>query len=165
MNVTFHAIAAITTASVLSIKKDESVWNPQKLIVAFISGILVHGVLDISPHDYPIKSNYDVVLAILLFAVTFIFTKKKNYLLLTICFTGAIFPDIIDLSSGIVNRHLGIPFPQLTFKVFPWHRKEYSGSIYDGSCTIETALIHILLVVTCLIILVKQRYKFFRFSN
>ncbi len=163
MNVTFHTIASITTASIFCIKKDDIVWNTSKFLIVFVVGILVHGVLDYLPHQYPIRSKVDIGVALFLFILTLFFIEKKNYLLLLIAFIGGIFPDLVDLSSGIADKHFGLLLPQLSFKIFPWHWKEYSGSIYDGTREIESAIYHISVVLIGICVLMKTKHKFLRF--
>jgi hypothetical protein len=89
-------------------------------------------------------------------------SQKQNLLLILICFAGAVFPDVIDLGPVIVNKYLQIALLQLPFR-FPWHLKEYSGSIYDGSRSVESALYHILLLLICLSLLYAYRKNLFKF--
>lgn len=65
-------------------------------------------------------------------------------------FLGCVFPDLIDLSPGIINKQLGLSLP--TFgNLFPWHLHDYSGSIYTGNCNNST-LNHILLLLTSCVV-------------
>lgn len=162
MNVTFHALGSFATAAVLSLKPNEKIWNLPKFAVGFFAGILVHSILDFLPHQYPLRSTLDVIFALGLLAATFFLAHKQNRLLILACFGGAIFPDVVDLGAGIANRNLGIPIPQLSFKVFPWHWKEFSGSIYDGSRSVESNIYHILALLTCSVLIFAYRKRFFR---
>src|SRR5438045_3040597 len=132
MNITFHVIGSFATAAVLSLGKTEN-WRSlpalKKYLIGFAAGILVHGILDLLPHQYPIPSKVDVVLALLLLPLFLFVSQKQNFLLILICFAGSAFPDVIDLGPVIVEKYLGISLPQLPFRLFPWHTKEYSGSI------------------------------------
>lgn len=61
MNVVFHALGAAATASLLSPQLEE---NPRSTLLAgFCVGIALHGLLDHTPHSYPLRSNADVALA------------------------------------------------------------------------------------------------------
>ncbi len=137
MNVTFHVLGSIATASVLSLKPADKIFNFQKLTIGFITGVLLHGVLDYLPHSYPFNSRFDIIFALILFIISSFVTQKQNRLLVLVCFAGAVFPDVIDLGGEIVNKHLGIPVLHLSYNIFPWHWKEYSGSVYDGSKQFE----------------------------
>jgi hypothetical protein len=170
MNVTFHALGSFAVAAVLSLKaaeseffglKNSSTWL--KMAIGFVAGILIHGILDFLPHQYPLRSKFDVIFALGLLALTVFLAQKQNRLLILVCFGGAIFSDIIDLSAEIVNKYLGISIPHLPFKIFPWHWKEYSGSIYDGSQAVESNIYHILVLLICLGLLHAYRKRFFRF--
>jgi hypothetical protein len=163
MNVTFHIIASIAMASIFCIKKGETSLDLPKFLIVFVLGVLVHGVLDYLPHQYPISSKFDVGIALCLFFLTLFFVKKQNCLLLSIAFIGGIFPDLVDLSAGIADKYFGLTLPQLSFKIFPWHWKKYSGSIYDGSREIESAVYHISVLLIGICVLIKTKHKFLRF--
>jgi hypothetical protein len=168
MNVTFHVLGSFATTAVLSFPPQANRQNFsgfRRYIIGFIAGVLIHGVLDFLPHQYPLRSKTDVVSALILFAVFSFMAKWQNLLLLWTCFIGSIFPDLVDLSAGIVNKHLAIPIPELPFKIFPWHWKEFSGSIYDGSRNAESAIYHISFLLICLSLLYAYRKSFFKFGT
>jgi len=122
---------------------------------------LIHGILDFLPHNYPLPSKIDVVLAVVLLIAAAFLAQKQNRFLILICFIGAVFPDIVDLSPGILNKHVGIFLPQLSFKVFPWHWKEYSGSIYDGSRNFESFVYYTLVFLISILLIFLYRKKLF----
>lgn len=66
-------------------------------------------------------------------------------------FSGSVFPDLIDLSPQILNKQLGVSLPEFeTF--FPWHKHEYSGSIYDekhSRSIIYQIIVVLVVVVIC----------------
>src|SRR5690349_9306159 len=151
MNVTFHTLTALATAAVLSSKHiksaSEKVFafsDKSVLVVGFAVGVVSHGLLDYVPHTYPIRSTVDVALSLVLFAVAIFLAKPHHRLLLAVCFLGSIFPDLIDLAPAILNHHLGWSLPVVG--VFPWHWRQYSGSIYDGNRKVESLLAHVLVV-------------------
>jgi hypothetical protein len=166
MNVTFHALGSFATAAVLSLKITEN-WRSisalKKYLIGFAGGIVVHGILDLLPHQYPIPSKVDVILAPLLLLLFLFVSQKQNFLLILICFAGCVFPDVIDLGPVIVDKYLGIALPRLPFRLFPWHTTKYSGSIYDGSRVVESAVYHILFSLICLSLLYICRKNIFRF--
>lgn len=150
MNVTFHTLAALGTAAVLSSRSANR--EPQQdpasdrflSVIGFAAGVIVHGLLDYIPHTYPIKSGVDVILSLGLFTVAVIFATRSHRLLIGACFLGSIFPDLIDQGPAIVNKHLGWSLPVV--KIFPWHWPRYSGSIYGRTMTFVSALSHVLVV-------------------
>jgi hypothetical protein len=167
MNVTFHTLASFATAAVLSsrLKATDSarLFAPSDLpflAAGFASGVLVHGLLDYAPHAYPIKSAVDVLLSLALFSVMLLIVRRRYRLLLGVCFLGGVFPDLIDLGPAIVNKHLGWSLPMV--KIFPWHWREYSGSIYDGSRGAESFLYHLIVAGGSLILLYAYRRQMFR---
>ena len=166
MNVTFHALGSFATAAALSLGKTEN-WRSlsavKKYLIGFAAGILVHGILDLLPHQYPIPSKIDVVLALLLLFLFLFISQKQNFPLILVCFAGGIFPDVIDLGPTIVDKYLGISLPRLPFRLFPWHTKQYSGSIYDGSRALESAVYHISFSVICFGLLYVYRKSILRF--
>lgn len=167
MNVTFHAIGSFATVAVLSLNPAES-WRSasafKKYLIGFVVGILVHGVLDFLPHQYPLPSKIDVVLASLLLPLFLLISQKQNFFLILACFAGSVFPDVIDLGPVIVDKYLHISLPQLSFRMFPWHLKEYSGSIYDGSRLFESNLYHILFSLICFSLIYAYRKNIFKFK-
>lgn len=165
MNVTFHAFGSFAAAAILSLDFDSdwrSVSAFKRYAIGFCAGILVHGILDFLPHDYPLPSKFDVIFALALL-ISFLSTaQKQNRVLILACFGGAIFPDIVDLSAGIVNKHFGIPITPLSFKIFPWHWKEFSGSIYDGSRNLESNIYHLSVLLLCFGLIYAYRNKFLK---
>lgn len=166
MNVTFHAFGSFAAAAVLSLGKSED-WRSRstlkKHFIGFAAGVIAHGALDYLPHQYPLASKIDVALALLLFLLFLAVSHRRNFLLVLICFAGGIFPDVIDLGPAIAAKHLGIPIPQIPFRVFPWHLKQYSGSIYDGSRAVESAIYHISVLLIGFGLLYAYRKRIFRF--
>lgn len=168
MNVTFHVLGSFATAAVLSLKPTEKYFSASALLkygACFVAGILIHGILDYLPHQYPLPSKIDVVLALLLLPLMLFAAQKQNFLLILICFGGAIFPDVVDLGPTIAKKYLGISPPQLPFRVFPWHLKEFSGSIYNGSSRTESTLYHLAFVLVCSTLLYYYRERVFRFKG
>jgi hypothetical protein len=135
MNVVFHTLASVATAAVLSAQLKEkpigSTTGLTILAIGFTTGILVHGLLDWAPHQYPVPSVLDVAVSLISFSIIFVLAHEQARWILFGCFLGAIFPDLVDLGPAILNRQMQLHLP--TVKAFPWHWKEFSGSIYDGS--------------------------------
>lgn len=126
--------------------------------LVFLIGIIFHGILDYIPHCYPFPSKIDAILSLLLIIVAILSADRKYRLIVAASFAGNIFPDLIDLSSGILNKymHLNIPvFP----KVFPWHWPEYSGSIYNGGCNVSN-INHSIVIAMVLMICILKREDF-----
>ena len=96
--------------------------------------------MDYVPHSYPIPSRIDVIFSITLFAVAVALTKPQFRVLVTSCFIGSIFPDLVDLGPSILNRHLGWTLPAI--RMFPWHWPQYSGSLYHGAKRFQSAVAH-----------------------
>lgn len=96
----------------------------------FMVGLISHGILDYIPHCYPLQSKMDIVLSLILMMTSFILTDGGYKLIIVSAFIGCVLPDIIDLSPPILNKYMGTHF-QLYDKIFPWHWKEHSGSIYS----------------------------------
>jgi hypothetical protein len=168
LNVTFHTLGAVATAAVLTLTPNEK-WRSfsavKKYAAGFVAGILVHGILDILPHNYPFDPKLDIVLALLLFFLVFVMAQKQNLILLVICFAGCLLPDVIDLGPAIANKYFRLPVLQLSFKIFPWHFAEYSGSIYDGSSrSIESTIYHSVFSLICAILIFIYRKNLFRIN-
>ena len=166
MNVTFHTIGSFAAAAILSLKKTEN-WRSlsalKKYLIGFAAGIIVHGVLDLLPHQYPIPSKVDVIVAPILLVLFLLASQKQNFLLILICFAGCVFPDVIDLGPTIVDKYLRIVLPRLPFRLFPWHTVKYSGSIYDGSRGLESAVYHISFLLICFSLIYVYRKSVFKF--
>jgi hypothetical protein len=156
MNVTFHVLAGIGVAAVLIPRE------PPISVLSLLTGLgataALHGLLDFVPHSYPIKSGIDVMLALLVFGTALSFAKPHVRLLLVVCFLGSILPDLIDLGPGILNRRAGLNLPDIKF--FPWHWKQYSGSVYDGSRTTESAVLYLLVLTIATAAVLCQRDRF-----
>jgi hypothetical protein len=155
MNILFHTTTALSIAVLLTdTRKIEHSTNPKKVfaisILAFVVGIISHGALDYLPHCYPINSKIDAIAGlIMIISVTWL-TNKKYRLIIGLAFAGCIFPDLVDHLPSILNKEFGFSLP-IFEKIFPWHVKEYSGSIYSGNCNISN-LNHALLLLTIAIV-------------
>jgi hypothetical protein len=167
MNVTFHTLASFATAAALSARlENRNLWRfpsaSDTLILGggFITGILIHGILDTTPHNYPIPSVIDILLSLILFPLFLLIAKRYLWLLIAVCFAGAIFPDLVDLATNMVNRRIGTSLPVV--KIFPWHWRQYSGSIYDGSRRLESAIYHLVVAAISFSILYISRKRWLR---
>lgn len=156
MNVLFHTTTAIgitvllsdtrTTHSKTSIKS-----TLPTAFTVFVVGIISHGALDYIPHCYPIPAKIDVILGLIMI-IAGIWKSEKSYrLIVAASFLGCIFPDLVDLAPAILHKYIGTPLPDLE-KLFPWHWKEYSGSIYTSDCSVSTfnhILVLLIVAVFC----------------
>jgi hypothetical protein len=163
MNVTFHTLAGLAIAAALC-PKQESAAQPQKpfaaatalrLIAGCIAGVLSHGVLDLIPHTYPIKSTIDPFLSLILFSVAILLAKKQCWMLIFACFLGSILPDIVDHAPAILNHRLGWSLPVIGF--FPWHWPVYSGSVYGSARTSVSIAMHLTLIALCLRLILRRK--------
>ena len=163
MNVAFHTVAALATAAVLSSRYRVRTTLPSSGFlpaIGFIIGVLLHGLLDYAPHSYPFDSRLDVALSLALASLAISLSKAKNRFLVLACYSGSIFPDLIDLGPAAINRSFGWSLP--TVKIFPWHWHRYSGSVYDGSRSLESLLLHIVVVALSIGLLCAHRRALFR---
>lgn len=126
-----------------------------KSLVAFVFGIVSHGILDYTPHCYPLSAKSDVIISVLLILIYGSLINRAYRLLTFAAFLGAVFPDVIDLSPAIINTYSGLHLP-IYDKIFPWHWQTYSGSIYSGDCQVST-FNHIVLCIVILLILWNNR--------
>ena len=156
MNVLFHLTTGIGIAAALTDTRNihlEGTFK-DKLIVTingFIIGVTSHGVLDYVPHCYPVNSKVDVFLGLVILLLFTFLANKKYRLIVGLIFLGCIFPDLVDLSPAILNKHLGLGLPEFN-KIFPWHWHNYSGSIYANRCDVSTlnhVLVLIVVAITC----------------
>jgi hypothetical protein len=115
--------------------------------------------MDYVPHSYPIPSAMDVVFSLILFTVAVSLTKPQFRVLVTACFSGSIFPDLVDLAPPILNRHLGWSLP--TVRIFPWHWPQYSGSLYHGAKRLQSAVSHSAVIGVCVSVCWFYRHALF----
>src|SRR5690349_5939919 len=104
MNVTFHTLTGLSAASFQASRQNGNggrrLFAPSDtplLATGFISGMLMHGLLDYIPHSYPIRSTTDVALSLALFFFSLFMVGNGRWLLLCVCFLGSVFPDLVDL--------------------------------------------------------------------
>jgi len=155
MNVLFHTATAIgLTVLLTDTEKINKISKSLNIVVLssilFLLGIFFHGVLDYIPHCYPINSKIDVVLSFIIIIATVIIFKNPFKILIGFSFLGSIIPDVIDLLPSIFNKYFELTsFTDI--KIFPWHWKEYSGSVYSENCNVSI-LNQIFLIFAILII-------------
>lgn len=142
MNVLFHLAAGFGIAVAVSTevaKPKIPLTATTGAFIAFVS----HALLDYTPHCYPINSKIDVIAGIISLLVLTFFARKGYRLIMLATLFGSVLPDVVDLLPAILNKQLHLELPVYN-KVFPWHWKNYSGSIYYGNCStshLNTAMI------------------------
>jgi len=160
MNVIFHTTTAIGLTAILTDTsrlgdKPALAETLPTAISVFAIGIISHGVLDFIPHCYPINSKLDVIAGLAMILLMTWLTNRHFRSIMGLAFLGAIFPDIVDLGPKILNKYLnlGLTIPD---NIFPWHWQLYSGSIYNGTCSVSTSN-HLLLIFTVGVIVWTRR--------
>ena len=152
MNVFFHVATAVgltvalTDTNRIKTVKDSVV----PACLGFVSGILVHGIIDYLPHTYPFSAKSDVVISFLMIAIFLFIAKKKYRLILLSSIIGCIFPDLVDLLPPMLNKYLGFHI-FVTDKVFLWHTPAYSGSIFTGT-SIASDINHIAVLFITIVV-------------
>lgn len=158
MNVLFHLAAGFGIAlAICNEAVKPKIWGAAATgaFIAFVS----HALLDYTPHCYPINSKIDVIGGFILLLALVLFARKEYRLIMFATLSGAILPDLIDLLPAILNQQFNLGLPVYT-KIFPWHWKTYSGSIYNGSCNASHINIAMICIsVGALIILKYKRVK------
>ena len=156
MNVLFHTLAGGAIAVLLAPQENtKSLSKGLRCASAFVLGILSHGLLDWAPHCYPIASKVDVIVSLAIMIFAFFRSAKAFRPILIAAFVGAILPDVLDLSPAILAKQTGWNVPVFPH-FFPWHWKEYSGSVYNGDCATSN-WIHLLLVIVAGLVFWRRR--------
>lgn len=155
MNVLFHLTAGFGIVLALCpVAPKPKVWTTAATgaFIAFVS----HALLDYTPHCYPINSKIDVIGGFILLLALVFFARKEYRLIMFATLFGAILPDLIDLLPDILNKQLKLDLPGFP-KIFPWHWKIYSGSIYNGHC--GTSHINIAMICIAVFTLIILKHK------
>ncbi len=185
MNAVFHAGMGIAVGAALAKAlpaQDSPAWVKREdmpLLLAGLSLIFLHGVLDILPSTYPFPWWNDIPLTLLLLALTLAAIRRRYRLLLSLSFWRshlfpssqpsigryrlllslsfwrALLPDLVEtpLLNHIFYWHLP------TWEVFPWHWERRPGSIYDGRWIWLSALDHALVLSACAGLLFASRKR------
>ncbi|MBN2651506.1 MAG: hypothetical protein JXR63_03910 [Spirochaetales bacterium] len=166
MNVIFHTLTGIALGSALTSREKPTSMTKKIVtpILGFTLGIISHGLLDVLPHTYPLKSHVDIIFSLVAFALTLLIVKKETIPLFTCCFLGSIFPDMIDLGPEMANQFFNLKLPTIKAKVFPWHLPQYSGSIYTKPSPISN-LAHTLIIILSTITIFTNLTKTIRFKR
>ena len=133
MNVIFHTATAVGIFTAVNTSSSHLLI---KASIAFFGGIMLHGILDYTPHCYPISAKVDILISAAVIMLLLLVTTKKSKLLFIISILGNTFPDLVDLGPSMINKYLGCHIPIID-AIFPWHWKQYSGSIYRGDCIVS----------------------------
>ena len=161
MNVVFHIVAGVTAAVLVTdtsqVRKDA---NYQKILpialFGFVIGVISHGVLDYTPHCYPVNSKIDILLGLMSIFVLLWMSKGRYKWVFLGALLGCIFPDLVDLLPAMLNKSLSLGLPEYD-KFFPWHWKQYSGSIYTGECRVSFINHSLVLFLSCLLLWCRRR--------
>jgi hypothetical protein len=146
MNVVFHAAAATGIAVMLTDTRAgrQRPSNRIPALSAGVMGVLGHGFMDYIPHCYPINSKADVIISLLIIGVLTLWAGKTYRLVVASALLGSILPDLIDLGPQVLHQFTGLDV-RIRQKIFPWHWKQYSGSIYTGDCAVSN-LNHLMVI-------------------
>lgn len=155
MNVIFHVMTAISLGGIAAKGSKPQKIRVRTVVLIFIVGILLHGLLDVLPHQYPLPKSIDVTVSTLTMVIILSFLKANQIrIIFATAFLGSIFPDLVDFGPVLMNRLFGMNIP--TFKIFPWHWDRFSGSIMGGGYNLKSLishaaviLINVLIFFTC----------------
>lgn len=114
MNLVFHTVFSISASPIFAKKTVQSEKPIKYLGLGFIFNIIMHGFMDLVPHNYPVTLTTDISISLALFLLSIIFVKRSFLTPVFFCFSGGILPDLID--KGFF-RILSIN----SIKIFPWH--------------------------------------------
>lgn len=164
MNIIFHTLTGTAVAGIVATTLTRWPNNKAYLkacLAVFILTVLAHGLLDHLPHQYPFKARFDIGMSLAFFTLVAALSRPRFVLLFTVAFFGSVFPDLIDLGPQMVNQFLGTSLPTAAHKVFPWHRPEYSGSIFTHTLNQLSNFLHLLVVfmTTAMIIATHRAYS------
>ena len=147
----FGIAVAVTNTGKIKSKKEIIITSALGLFVATVS----HGLLDYTPHCYPINSKVDFIGGLLLLILLTFFCVKRFRLIMFCCLIGSVLPDIIDLLPSILNGQLGFELPVYD-KIFPWHQREFSGSMYTSDCFVSNVNIGLILLSVIGILILRK---------
>jgi len=155
LNVLFHIAAGLSTAVLISdtsqLTKDAEYQQIVPVALSgFVIGVISHGALDYIPHCYPINSKLDISLGLLSILVLLWLSKGRYKWIFLGSLLGCIFPDLVDLAPAMLDQAFNLGLPEFK-KLFPWHWKQYSGSIYSGECEVSF-INHCLVLLTSSIV-------------
>lgn len=154
MNIVFHTTVAIGICVAITNTKKLAEQPKQRFLfagIALIVGVILHGFLDYIPHCYPFSGLIDVAFSLSIMAIVTLCCKTFYVPIVLSAFTGSILPDLIDLAPSILNAKLGRSL-QAHQPIFPWHWKNYSGSIFIKDCN-ASHLNHLLVIITVLLLI------------
>jgi len=114
MNLVFHTAFSVSTSTFFTKKVDKTDKTVKYLSIGFASNVIMHGVMDLLPHNYPVSTFVDVFVSFAFFLFSILFIKREYITTVGLCFLGGVLPDLID--KGLF-RILRIR----SFKLFPWH--------------------------------------------
>ena len=159
MNVLFHVLTGAAVATTMAARQQGGA-SAGRALAGFVLGIGGHGVLDMLPHQYPLRTVADVVVSSGLIACVMVAVRPQFLLLTGMCLLGSVFPDLVDLGPHLLNRVCGPVVPELPQKLFPWHTPRLSGSIFDGSRMWLSHGMHALVLGCALATLWRSRQAF-----
>lgn len=157
MNIFFHTAMSVSIAVMLCDTHHANKKNFTICFIAFIVGVIAHGILDYVPHGYPIPTIIDILFSVLFIGVLFWRISTDFRLLLLSSFAGSIFPDLVDLLPKLLDKYLHTTIGHNN-NIFPWHWSQYSGSIYGGHYQVSY-LNHISIMIIIFIILFLNKNK------
>jgi hypothetical protein len=91
--------------------------------LCFISNIIMHGIMDLVPHNYPVTTITDVTISFVFFFLSIIFVKREFVPPVFFCFLGGILPDLIDKGFFRILKMNNL-------KLFPWHWTDVINFFY-----------------------------------
>ena len=175
MIVTFHSLAAVASTAVIGSRlkvysnatdahlKSNSIGKYfyksdfKILLISFLLNVAMHGIMDLTPHNYPLPGKLDVIIATMIYCLIIFLINKRYFLLFTVSFIGSIFPDLIDLTPIILFKYTGFDLTYTKHGIFPWHWPAYSGSLISYKMNYMSNINHALTIMLFLFILFFRR--------
>lgn len=152
MNIFFHVATVVgVTATLTDTNRIGSGKDSFKTgLLSMFCSCIVHGILDYLPHTYPLSPKLDIAISLIIIFILVWKANKQYRIIVSLAILGSILPDLIDLLPSILEKYIGLSLPVYD-KVFPWHRTEYSGSIF-GKSDVVSDINHILvLIIICIV--------------
>lgn len=121
------------------------------LAAGLAGNVLLHGLMDVAPHTYPLPWRLDMAAAFGLIVVALALVRRRYILLFSATFMGGILPDLVDQGPGLLNQLLGLQLPER--ELFGFHSLRYVVSAHLGHEVLFSVISHTLVLGGCTLVL------------
>lgn len=127
MNLIFHTFASLGAAIAFIPDSSGDICRDRlrrRMALLIPTGIMLHALCDLLPHHFPFDLKMDLILSLVLFAVTYQLVPGSAGTLIIAGFISGLIPDLIDKGPDFIFEFAGYEGCDIPI-IFFWHNPSF----------------------------------------